>query len=38
MSHPRFSIIPAGAIFDRSLEARDLQVLNLLGCRTKVEK
>lgn len=34
MSGPRLSIIPAGAIFDRSLEPRDLQVLNLLGCHT----
>jgi hypothetical protein len=32
MSEPRFSIIPAGAIFDRSLEPRDLQVIALLGC------
>lgn len=31
---PRLSIIPAGAIFDRSLEARDLQVIGLLGCHT----
>lgn len=34
MSQPRLSITPAGAIFDRSLEPRDLQVLNLLGCYT----
>lgn len=34
VSHPRLSIIPAGAIFDRSLEPRDLHVLNLLGCHT----
>lgn len=34
MSGPRLSIIPAGAIFDRTLEPRDLQVLNLLGCHT----
>lgn len=34
MSGPRLSITPAGAIFDRSLEPRDLQVLNLLGCYT----
>lgn len=34
MSHPRLSIIPAGAIFDRSLEPRDLQVLGLLGIYT----
>lgn len=34
MSGPRFSIIPAGAIFDRSLESRDLHVLGLLGCHT----
>lgn len=34
MSHPRLSITPAGAIFDRSLEPRDIQVLNLLGCYT----
>ncbi|WP_316229030.1 helix-turn-helix domain-containing protein [Bradyrhizobium sp. SZCCHNR1070] len=32
MSRPRLSIIPAGAIFDRSLEPRDLQVIGLLGC------
>jgi hypothetical protein len=32
MAGPRLSIIPAGAIFDRSLEPRDLHVLNLLGC------
>lgn len=32
MSGPRLSITPAGAIFDRSLEPRDLHVLNLLGC------
>src|SRR6185437_1986833 len=31
---PRLSIIPAGAIFDRTLEPRDLHVLNLLGCHT----
>ena len=31
---PRLSIIPAGPIFDRSLEGRDLQVLGLLGCHT----
>ena len=34
MSGPRLSIIPAGAIFDRTLEGRDLQVLGLLGCHT----
>ena len=34
MNGPRLSITPAGAIFDRSLEPRDLQVLNLLGCYT----
>ncbi|MGJ4893759.1 hypothetical protein ACQR2B_06695 [Bradyrhizobium oligotrophicum] len=34
MGRPRLSIIPAGAIFDRSLEPRDLHVLNLLGCHT----
>src|SRR3954451_17202342 len=34
MSKPRLSIIPAGAIFDRSLEPRDLQVLCLLGSHT----
>jgi hypothetical protein len=34
MSKPRLSIIPAGAIFDRSLEPRDLQVIGLLGCHT----
>lgn len=34
MNGPRFSIIPAGAIFDRSLEPRDLQVIGLLGCHT----
>lgn len=34
MTGPRFSVIPAGAIFDRTLEARDLQVLALLGCHT----
>lgn len=34
MSHPRFSIIPAGAVTDRSLEPRDLQVLCLLGRHT----
>lgn len=37
MSGPRLSIIPAGAIFDRSLEPRDLHVLNLLGCHTDKE-
>lgn len=31
----RFSIIPAGAIIDRRLEPRDLQVLALLGRHTK---
>lgn len=31
MSGPRLSIIPAGAVTDRSLEPRDLQVLCLLG-------
>jgi hypothetical protein len=31
LSAPRLSIIPAGAIFDRALEPRDLQVLGLLG-------
>ena len=34
MSGPRLSITPAGAIFDRRLEPRDQQVLNLLGCYT----
>jgi predicted transcriptional regulator len=34
VSHPRFSIIPAGAVTDRSLEPRDLQVLCLLGRHT----
>jgi predicted transcriptional regulator len=34
LSHPRFSIIPAGAVTDRSLEPRDLQVLCLLGRHT----
>jgi hypothetical protein len=34
MSNPRFSIIPAGAVTDRSLEPRDLQVLCLLGRHT----
>jgi hypothetical protein len=34
MSKPRFSIIPAGAVTDRSLEPRDLQVLCLLGRHT----
>jgi hypothetical protein len=34
MSKPRLSIIPAGAIFDRSREPRDLQVIGLLGCHT----
>lgn len=34
MSHPRLSIIPAGAVTDRSLEPRDLQVLCLLGRHT----
>ena len=34
MSGPRLSIIPAGAIFDRTLEPRDLQVIGLLGCHT----
>lgn len=34
MSGPRLSITPAGAIFDRTLEPRDLHVLNLLGCYT----
>ncbi|MDI3559585.1 hypothetical protein [Bradyrhizobium sp. Arg816] len=31
MSNPRLSIIPAGAVTDRSLDARDLQTLCLLG-------
>lgn len=31
MSNPRLSIIPAGAVTDRSLEPRDLQALCLLG-------
>jgi DNA-binding transcriptional ArsR family regulator len=31
VSHPRLSIIPAGAVTDRSLEPRDLQTLCLLG-------
>lgn len=35
MSHPRLSIIPAGAVTDRSLEPRDLQVLCLLGRHTE---
>jgi hypothetical protein len=34
MTGPRLSIIPAGAIFDHSLEPRDMHVLNLLGCYT----
>lgn len=34
MSSQRFSIIPAGAVTDRSLEPRDLQVLCLLGRHT----
>jgi hypothetical protein len=34
MSDPRLSIIPAGAVTDRSLEPRDLQVLCLLGRHT----
>lgn len=34
MGNPRLSIIPAGAITDRSLEPRDLQVLCLLGRHT----
>ena len=34
MSSPRLSIIPAGAVTDRSLEPRDLQVLCLLGRHT----
>lgn len=34
MSGPRFSIIPAGAVTDRSLEPRDLQTLCLLGRHT----
>jgi hypothetical protein len=34
LSSPRFSIIPAGAVTDRSLEPRDLQVLCLLGRHT----
>jgi hypothetical protein len=34
VSNPRFSIIPAGAVTDRSLEPRDLQVLCLLGRHT----
>ncbi|MER8602814.1 helix-turn-helix domain-containing protein [Mesorhizobium sp. M1233] len=31
MSDPRFSIIPAGAVLDRRLKARDLQVLCVFG-------
>lgn len=34
MPSPRYSIIPAGAVTDRSLEPRDLQVLCLLGRHT----
>lgn len=34
MSNPRLSIIPAGAVTDRSLEPRDLQTLCLLGRHT----
>jgi len=34
LSSPRLSIIPAGAVTDRSLEPRDLQVLCLLGRHT----
>jgi len=34
LSNPRLSIIPAGAVTDRSLEPRDLQVLCLLGRHT----
>jgi hypothetical protein len=32
--NPRYSIIPAGAVTDRRLEGRDLQVLCLLGCHS----
>lgn len=34
MSHPRYSIIPGGAVTDPRLEGRDLQVLCLLGRHT----
>jgi hypothetical protein len=34
LSSPRLSIIPAGAVTDRSLEPRDLQALCLLGRHT----
>ncbi|WP_438278095.1 helix-turn-helix domain-containing protein [Nitrobacter sp.] len=34
MANPKYSIIPAGAVTDRSLEPRDLQVLCLLGRHT----
>jgi hypothetical protein len=34
VSNPRLSIIPAGAVTDRSLEPRDLQALCLLGRHT----
>lgn len=34
MNAPRFSIIPAGAVTDRTLEPRDLKVLCLLGRHT----
>ncbi len=34
LANYRFSVIPAGAVTDRSLEARDLQVLCLLGRHT----
>ncbi|WP_407146265.1 helix-turn-helix domain-containing protein [Bradyrhizobium sp. ORS 86] len=34
LNAPRLSIIPAGAVTDRSLEPRDLQVLCLLGRHT----
>lgn len=32
--NPRYSFIPAGAVFDSSLEDRDLRALALLGCHT----
>lgn len=37
MSGPRLSIIPAGAVTDRTLEPRDLQVICKLGCHTETE-
>lgn len=34
MTDVRFSIIPAGAVLDRRLEPRDLQVLCIFGKHT----